>query len=396
MKRIIFIIGLIVLVIFISFILYKQSLPNVKKSTTIPPIESITQSWWPMYRGHQSLLGKVRSISSTMPVEKWRFQSSGTIRSGIAIGFGRVYFGNTHGKLYSLDQHTGQKMWEIDTGGSITATPLLIKEQNPGLFIGNEDGLFISVDAISGKIKWKSDFSYQINGGASYFYQNGELRIVFGAYDQRLHILDINGNELWYIETENYINGVPAYNDSLLVFGGCDQFLRAINPITGKEFRKVQLDSYIPSSPAISQNMAYVTLYKDKIYALNVFSGEVVWSYHAPNIKSIFTPPAVNEKYVVAIDQRGSVFVLRKKTGQFFREIEVNGKVKSDHLVDEKHLIVADMAGFIYVFNLDTGKEMWRLNHGAPISSPLVIIDNHLYVADHDGYLSVYNFTLSL
>ncbi len=390
MKHIVFIIGLIVLVIVTAFIFYRQTLSTSKKSAPVKDLQSFTEPWWPMYRGHQSLLGKVKAVPSSMPVEKWRFQSSGAIRSGVAIGFGRIYFGNTQGKLYSLDQDTGQKMWEIDTGGSVTATPLLTNETNPGLFIGNEDGLFIAVDAVSGSILWKTDFSNKINGGASYFHQNGEPRIVFGAYDQRLHILDLSGNERWYIEAENFINGTPALNDSFLVFGGCDRFLRVISPITGKEVRKIRLDSYIPSSPAIFQNLAYVTLYKDSIYALNIFSGQIVWSYRNPKIKSILTPPAVNEKYVTAIDRMGRVFVLHRKTGKLFREIEVDGNVNSDHLVDEKFLILADMAGFIYVFNLDTGSEMWRLNHGAPISSPLVVIENHLYVADSDGYLSKY------
>lgn len=391
MKNTIFILSLFLLIIAGAFVFFET--PNTPPKTPFQARRksfSPKDSHWPIFRGHRGLTGQVDSIPEKV-VEKWRFKAQGSIEAGVALGYGMVYFGTKEGKFYGLGIEDGKKIWEVNTGGGITATALLMDEKEPQLYIGDEDGTFRCLKAKTGRELWRFKCDQQICGGATYFKEKNQIKIVFGSYDFKLHCLNPKtGKEFWSIETENYINGTPAISGPHLVFGGCDGFFRIVNLQTGKETKKIKLNSYIPSSPAVEGNTAFLTLYKSTICALDLTSQKILWTWSDKKAGTFLSPPAINSRYVVGADQKGLIHILDKKTGKKYRTLSVSGKVDSDPVVDEKRVLVADRQGSIYLFEMETGRQIWRIRQGPAIRGPLVVCQGRIYAGNDDGYLIVY------
>jgi quinohemoprotein ethanol dehydrogenase len=87
----------------------------------------------------------------------------GWLNRGVAIGDGRVYFGQLDGEVVALDQQTGKKLWgkhlvQWELGQTITAAPIYIDGKIYIGVVGAEYGtrsFLEAMDAASGKEVWR-------------------------------------------------------------------------------------------------------------------------------------------------------------------------------------------------------------------------------------------------
>src|SRR4029077_10622898 len=84
-----------------------------------------------MFRGNPQHTGVV--ANSVTPKggafinPKWRFQTSGRIRSSAALVNGVVYFGSDDGYFYALKAGGGTLMWKLKTDGAVSSSPAVAK-----------------------------------------------------------------------------------------------------------------------------------------------------------------------------------------------------------------------------------------------------------------------------
>jgi outer membrane protein assembly factor BamB len=107
---------------------------------------------------------------------KWQTGSQGTSfgRTGqfyatAAVAFGRVYVGNTDGRMYSFDQQTGRLLWSHSTGGYVYAGAVAAQTADtpPTVYFGSYDGTFYALDARTGDERWTKPDLGSISGAAS-------------------------------------------------------------------------------------------------------------------------------------------------------------------------------------------------------------------------------------
>ncbi len=91
---------------------------------------------------------------------------SGNFYSTPAVAFGRVYMGNTDGRVYSFAAKTGKLAWATGTGAYVYASAAV--DDTPGLgptvYLGSYDGNFYAFDAQSGAIRWRHPAGGKISG----------------------------------------------------------------------------------------------------------------------------------------------------------------------------------------------------------------------------------------
>ncbi len=141
-----------------------------------------------LYFGDYS--GHVQAISERTGRRIWRSNSegallgSGTFYSTAAVFYGRVFLGNTDGRVYAYDASSGRLDWAVQTGAYVYASPAVTNAPGlgPTLYLGSYNGNFYALNARSGHISWHFNAHGRISGSATivgklvYFADLGEHR----------------------------------------------------------------------------------------------------------------------------------------------------------------------------------------------------------------------------
>ena len=109
---------------------------------------------------------------------------SGTFYSTAAVVYGRVFLGNTDGRIYAYDASTGRLDWAVQTGAYVYASPAVTNAPGlgPTIYLGSYDGTFYALNARSGQIAWQYNAHGRISGSATivgrtvYFADLGDRR----------------------------------------------------------------------------------------------------------------------------------------------------------------------------------------------------------------------------
>jgi outer membrane protein assembly factor BamB len=123
-----------------------------------------------LYFGDYS--GQVQALSEQTGRRLWRSGSegallgSGTFYSTAAVAYGRVFLGNTDGRIYAYDASSGSLDWAYQTGAYVYSSPAVANAPGwgPTLYAGSYDGRFYALDARTGHVEWSYNAHGRISG----------------------------------------------------------------------------------------------------------------------------------------------------------------------------------------------------------------------------------------
>ncbi len=69
-------------------------------------------------------IGTVRAISAESGVTQWIYEQRAATMSLVATGGGLIFGGDVNGRFRALDHETGEVLWEINLGSSVTGFPI--------------------------------------------------------------------------------------------------------------------------------------------------------------------------------------------------------------------------------------------------------------------------------
>jgi eukaryotic-like serine/threonine-protein kinase len=370
---------------------------------------------WPMFRGGQGLIG---SVQETLPEKLkllWKFKTKGAVKSSPAIVGGKIFVGSSDANLYALNIKDGKKIWSYKTSSGIEAAPCVIQGV---VYAGSLDGFLYAVNANSGSLKWKYQTGGEIPGGANWtISKDGRLRIIVGSYDNKLHCVDAaTGKEVWTYTSGNYINGSPAIEDNMAVFGGCDAIIHVVGLDDGKQLRQIDSGSYIAASAAIEKGQVYCGNYGNVFLRADInepgtgdggrtsddgrgtsstlnpipYTLKPVWEFKDAQAP-FFASPALGEKVVVVGSRDEHVYCLDRNKGGLVWKFRTLGDVDSSPVICGDKVIACSTDGRIYILNLADGKELWSYQIGQAITSSPAVGKSLVVVGCDDGY--VYAFS---
>jgi len=123
-----------------------------------------------LYFGDYS--GHLQAVSEQTGRRLWRSSSegalfgSGTFYSTAAVVYGRVFLGNTDGRVYAYDAATGKLDWAVQTGDYVYSSPAVTNAPGlgPTIYIGSYSGTFYALNARSGRVEWSFHAGGRISG----------------------------------------------------------------------------------------------------------------------------------------------------------------------------------------------------------------------------------------
>lgn len=196
-----------------------------------------------------------------------------------------------------------KEIWRYSAPANIISTPAVGEDR---VFIGDQDGNFVSLSLENGKKKW----TYRTRGGIYSSPAYSQNKIVFGSADGFVYCLDNKGKVRWKLKTDKPVLGSPVIDNGIAYVGGSDHCFQSINISTGiPSWRSCVLEGPVVSTPLLYDSLVIFGAWDRNLYALNKHNGRLAWKWNSGSSVRNFSPasciPVANDGvvYVVAPDR---------------------------------------------------------------------------------------------
>jgi outer membrane protein assembly factor BamB len=203
-----------------------------------------------------------------------------------------------------------------------------------------------------------------------------------GSGDGVLYALDTQtGEESWSTDGFGQLENSGAVAGDLLVVGGYDQRVRALNRHTGEVLWSFGTASFVQASPLIVEERVYIAT-DHALYALDLSSGELDWEAATGNEDAYIGPPAYDAgiiyttggKYLLAVDRADGKELWRIQYDEPFTALALANQM----------IYVGNFDGFFYALDQKTGAEKWKFQGGGIFWSGPAIQGNTVYTGNDD------------
>jgi outer membrane protein assembly factor BamB len=244
-------------------------------------------------------------VDARRGTRRWAFETGGGVTSSPNFathgGRTRVLFGSYDNSLYALDAGTGALAWKVETESYVHATPAVAGDR---VLVAGCDGYLRAVRVADGADAGKvalggyTAASPAVAGGRAYVgtFQNELIAVDLAELAVAWRFKDGDREFPFYAS--------PAVS-SLVVVGGRDKRVRAIDPATGRERWSFTTPARVDGSPVIAGDRVVAGSLSGDLYVLSLSRGEVLWQYAAG--AALAASPGVGGGYLVAATLDGSV-----------------------------------------------------------------------------------------
>jgi len=300
--------------------------------------------------------GKIYCLDQETGEPVWSYRTGGSIFSSHAVAYGLVYVGSRDSYVYCLDQSTGELVWKYKTGNSIYSSPAVVPSPKmvtgrepfgARLFVGSFDFYVYCLGAVDGDLRWKTRLGHSVYSSPAVV----DPRVYIGCHDLYLHALDTEtGKEVWLSPKTGYYGiYAPSVADGKVYFGSSDHIIYCLDAETGKQMWTFKMGEHAAFGIALAYKKAYLGSGDGYIYCLDQSTGELVWKYKTEGPNSMTPAVADGKVYVGSTDH--FVYCLDANTGQLIWKYETGDELRGyGAAVADGKVYVGSKDGHVYCF----------------------------------------------
>jgi outer membrane protein assembly factor BamB len=303
------------------------------------------------------LTGVFHALSVKTGRQEWSVNTEGEIHSSANLVHGRVIFGSYDHFLYCLDAKSGEVLWKCETGNYVHCTPAV---GDGRVYVAGCDGKLTAVDGASGKILAQGEMGgaaaaaplvlddsivvATMGGKVLSFWPpaTGDLdagrarresaprgtvpfsekSVEKGDSPQAVSkpATQPDGEEpdepeypalekRWEFAADGCdFYSSPAHAGGLIVLGGRDDQVYAIDATTGLQEWTFRTLGGVDSSPTIASGRVYVGSKDGTLYVLDLATGKEAWRFTAQG--QVAGSPAIASGLVIFGDTSGGLYAL--------------------------------------------------------------------------------------
>jgi outer membrane protein assembly factor BamB len=225
------------------------------------------------------------------------------------------------GSLYAFSIGFRSPIWKIFIGGDLLS-PYTVDDEI--VYFYDIYNRVYAIDLHRGKLIWRSSLGNQIKGKIIVY--SGFL--VASTIDGAVHILDRrNGDLLFTYRGRSEINAGITIFENIIIIPYRNGDIVAYNLISRREDWIFNVGSLISVRPVIRDGEIYFGSWDDVFYALDVRTGETLWSSYVGN--TLTRDFLVFEREIVLFFSDGEVVCLHRNRGEikwvkYFKNVEFN------------------------------------------------------------------------
>ena len=315
--------------------------------------------------------------------EDWRDNTSLASRRRLLQTVGGVGLAATFGSGTAVAQ-------EIDNGDT---DPL---DEEPIVYVGNQDDSVYAVDAVSGEQQWETDLNLGPNNVYAPTAVDGRLYIGHNSSgrDPSYYALDTeSGSVEWEFDPDEDDRMTPPTIVEGIMYVGTDPSegnvarLYALDAATGDIEWEYTDANRIRVAPTVVDNTVYIGARQGEvewgITALDASTGEVEWQFTDATLGSIRAAPLIYKDKIFLT--RNAVIALDRTTGEQEWETEFDGAFDNTIppvATDGSLYIGADET--LHSLNTSSGNVEWSHEVGEPIESGAAVHNETVVVVSYD------------
>ncbi len=312
---------------------------------------------------------------------------------------GSLYAANAKGKILRLKPDSGEQLWRIDTGITITGG---LSAGNGLILAGGEKGDVVAYDE-DGKLRWQATVSSEVLGPPQIA---GDM-VVVRTGDGRIAGLNLaDGKRRWLYEHAMPVlvvrnsAGVTILNGTIYA-GFPGGKLAAIDLASGNLKWETSLSiprgnteleriSDITSPPQVDNEVVCAASFQGRIGCFDAAQGNQLWGKDMSSDKGL----TLSGKYVYAVNASGEVFAMDKTNGSSaWKNAQLGTHHTAPPLVLGDFLVVGEKDGYLYAIKREDGSIAARIKaDGSPIQEAPIELNGGLLVQTRNGGL--YSLTL--
>lgn len=216
---------------------------------------------------------------------------------------GTVFIGNLDGIFYALDALTGTKKWDFKTDAAIEATPTLV---DGVVYIASWDKKLYALDSKTGAKKWESAPGF-VQPFAAPIVDKG---LIYYPGDHKLFAMDAGTGVVKWDYQDDEVYGWQASPTLLngIVYasirgGGPRVGIYGLDAATGARKWKAAKTHITESSPAIADGILYAGSEYEGFHAFDLQTGALKWEYADASIVVSSPTVANGVVYIGASDK---------------------------------------------------------------------------------------------
>ncbi len=367
----------------------------------------LVQTDWPMdgYNPQHTRLNPYENVLNVTNVsnlvQDWTATTGNSIYTSPAVVNGLVYAGSSDTYMYAFDAKTGKVVWKTSGGGWPIGGSSAVA--NGIVYTGSDDGNLYAFNARTGAVLWTATVggfvdSPTVSNGIVYVGTSGaplhpheccSHSIRPGAGDEFEAFNAKTGALLWSAYT-SYIDSTPAVANNIVYVSSSDKDLYAFNAKTGASIWTAQTGAAIDASPSVVNGVLYVGSEDGNLYAFNAKTGTTLWT--AQTGSSIWFPmPAVANGIVYIGANDDKLYAFNAITGQELWAAPTGGEIWSSATVANGVVYVGSLDNNLYAFNATSGAQLWTGSTGNQIFSSPTVVNGVVYVGSEDGKLYAFH-----
>jgi outer membrane protein assembly factor BamB len=222
-----------------------------------------------IYFGSQS--GRVYALDARNGAVVWTYQAAGSVKASPTLAYGNLYFGDYSGRVQALSERTGARVWLSGSEGALFGSGTFYSTcavVYGRVFLGNTDGRMYAYDAFSGGLDWAVQTGNYVYSSPAISSAPGlGPTVYFGSYDGTFYALDArSGARRWTYDAHGRISGSPTVIGRIVYFADLgEKITYGLGVSTGRVVYRADTGSF---DPAISDGRNLFLTGTTGLYAL--------------------------------------------------------------------------------------------------------------------------------
>lgn len=283
-----------------------------------------------------------------------------------------------------------RKVWKWKGDELIEFPPIVVAGR---LYFIDNDGLYVCLDAKTGKTVWKKRLA-SLNA-SSPAYSRGVLYSVSLSPGQALAVRARDGKVLWRKPLDGRAESSPLVRGGRIYFGDESGQLLALDIKDGSTIWETTLAGSVKAAPAYDDGKLYVGDYGGRMNAVRAGDGKLVWQ--TPDLGlgiagsgRFYSTAAVAFGRVYAGDADHRVYSFDADTGEIAwthstGDYVYSGVAAADTKGTGPTVYFGSHDRNAYALDAKSGKVRWAEPAGGQISGPATVVGDVVYVSTFSG-----------